>query len=224
MIDVSADCARRLLFYQRSQIVVFADKVVTGRDVDDDLGSGHGGVCTGRDGCPQILAYFHAYPDAEAVDKQMCAERNLTTAERDRSVSLGRRRPPAFFVKFVVIGDVGLGDNCYKAMTENESAVVERAAVFDRGADDKSHVADAAVTVKTLYRADDAVEQRAVMEKVAAGIACDRHFRKHNERRRDFSEVVEESDYRGDVCLAIGRLDGRHRRRHSEKTVFCHLI
>ena len=58
-IYISANGTCTLLSQQATQIVVLADKLIAGREIKDDVGTGKGEIIAWRNGSPHVLAYLN---------------------------------------------------------------------------------------------------------------------------------------------------------------------
>ena len=80
-IDIAADGAGTLLSQQGLEIGMLADKLVAGREVEDDISTRERQIVAGRNWCPHILADLNAKLRAIGSDKDLgfCTDGNCVT-------------------------------------------------------------------------------------------------------------------------------------------------
>ena len=128
---------------------------------------------------------------------------------------------PSFFVKLVVIGDIGLGyHGTYGAAGDDNRAVQQAVSVAQRGAhndccgrESAGHNGQFAQGVFGL------VKQRGVVKEVRACVACDREFGKHRQAYPLSRQIAGGFGY---ILYVFRRVCQRHRHgdgRYPEKSV-----
>ena len=110
-IDIAADGSGTLLGEQRTQIGMFTNELIAGREVQHHLGTCQCQVIAWRDRCPHVLTDFHAELHAACRLEQLGNGRqfNGTSCQIDfRRLKVLRRGKPTLLVELVVVGQVGL--------------------------------------------------------------------------------------------------------------------
>ena len=137
-VDVGRDRAARLLGDELPQVVVLADRLGRGREVEDHAGAVLRRVRRGRHGGPEVLAEFDAELRAVHGKREVRAEVGLLPRHVDLLLrDSGPGGEPAGFVELRVARDVGFGHHAEDApLREDDGTVVERLAVAQRRPDD----------------------------------------------------------------------------------------
>ena len=91
---------------------MFAHAFVVRAQVEYDFRSFERQFRARRDGCPHVFADFHSEAAGRCAEDEVPAQRHLLTANQHGVVAMYvAGSEPALFVEFLVIGQVGLGDN-----------------------------------------------------------------------------------------------------------------
>ena len=98
-----------LLRQQTLKIGMFANKLVTGRKIENQVGSGKSQMITGRSWCPNILTDLNTKADSFSSSKQHGVGMNnklLTSIVYGSWSQVLRRSEPALLIKFGIIGQI----------------------------------------------------------------------------------------------------------------------
>ena len=222
-IDVATHSARTLLSHQRAQVVVLADELVAGREVQDDIGTRHRQVVAGRNGCPDVLADFHAKLDVTHLEELGFSRQTDRCASQ---IDIGvvqvlRRGKPALLVELTVVGQIGLRHNAQQGATlDNGSAVEQQTTGLNRQA---YHADDVELTSEVQQLEQSIlglVEQQFLLKQVLTCVTRQRQF---GEAEQLHALAIGQCDELLDflyVVLHIGYAYGRYGCSHLDKSVF----
>ena len=177
-VDVAGDASARLLGDERPQVMVLADQLVAGRQVEDEVGAQQGQLGAGRDGHPQVLADLDADAGLAGLEDQVAVQRHLAPADRDHRLLQARgRREPALLLELLVGGQVALGHHPEDlALLEGDGGVDQLAAGHQRAADDDQRVEAGGAAHQLDERPLGLAQQDLVREEVHAGIGRHRQL------------------------------------------------
>ena len=120
---------------------MFANELIAGREVDNDVSTCHRQVVTGRNGCPDILTDLYAKLHVAHLEKLgLGRERDRRASQIDIcGVQVLRRGKPALLIEFTIVGQVGLRNYTKQRATLDDSSTVEQQSTSLYG---QSHYAD----------------------------------------------------------------------------------
>ena len=130
-IDVPTDGAGTLLSQKRLQIVVLANDLVAGREVEDDVGTCHRQIVARRNRCPHVLADLYAKLHAVSRHEEfrICTDRDDPACKIElRRIQILSRGKPALFIELCIVGQVSLWHQAQQCTAlDNGCTVIEQA-------------------------------------------------------------------------------------------------
>ena len=167
-VQVAAEQAGGLVRHQRPAVLGFADRLIAGRKVRNDGGTGQRVEGGGGQSAPQVFADLHAQNEAghlAAAEEQGCTERHLLPADCYRLYLSAARGELALFVELAVVGQVGLGDKAQQTpAAEDGGAVIQFAPHQQRQAHEGHDIQLPAGVQRGLQSVQRALLQRALQE------------------------------------------------------------
>jgi len=191
---------------QAFQVIVFAYKVVVGTEVEDDVRSLHGHVATGRNGGPYVFADFDAEGAGGGTEQYVLVQGYLLTAyEQCAGGYVCSAGEPSFFVKFLVIGQVGFGYHTQNFSLLYDCGAVQQGSFIGYG---QSYYADDVQTageVHELYQGHlGLLQEELLLEEVLAGVGCERELGQTDDFHSMSFCLYDERFYLLYVILAVG--------------------
>ena len=167
-VQVAAEQAGGLVRHQRPAVLGLADRLIAGRKVRNDGGTGQRVEGGGGQSAPQVFADLHAQNEAghlAAAEEQGRTERHLLPADCYRLYLSAARGELALFVELAVVGQVGLGDKAQQTpAAEDGGAVVQLATHQQRQAHEDHDIQLPAGVQHGLQGVQRALLQRALQE------------------------------------------------------------
>ena len=106
---------------------MLADELVTGREVEDDIGSCQGQIVAGRNRCPDILTDLDTELHAITRHKELGLGTDVDGAASKEDICgiqvLGRGKP-TLLIELTIVGQVGLGNDTHDATTLNDYCTI----------------------------------------------------------------------------------------------------
>jgi hypothetical protein len=240
-IDIGGDRPGRLAGAQQAAGLGLADGDVAGRQIQQDLGPGHGLGGAGRGWRPDVLADLD--PDGEGrlaprtgeVSQQhVGSERHGLAGEGQRAADHARAwREPATLVELAIVGQEALGDHGpHPAALYRDRGVVEPARVAQRRADHEQRRQRLALLGQCADGGLDRVEQGVLLQQVVNRVAGQAQLRQHQHRDARLVRLTHQGQHALGVGGGIRQLDlgngggdpdeavtiGREERRRTQET------
>ena len=210
------------------QVSVFADEFIAGREVHNHIGTIDGGNAARRSGHPQVLTDLDSHTSAPSVKNHVGAKGHFFTSHHDRILASDSsdiaRGEPAFLVKFLVVGDIGLGNYPHLAMIDHHRTVEQVTAATQGGS---HHNHDGSVLVMVTQREQrlfGRVQQQLVAEQIGTRVARDTQFRERHDMSARLDSLVQTLDDMRQVTLNVSHIDLRHNSCHTHQTIIGHNL
>ena len=163
---------------------MLSDKLVAGREVEDDISSCKCKIVTWRCGCPYILADLNAELNAIAGYKYLWLGRHLNRAACEIDfgwVQVLRRSKPALLVELTVIGQIYLWHNAQQCSAlQNGSAVIQQTVYHNWQTNYNDGVELAGEIKQFYYTLLSMVEKKLLLEQILTRIASDAELWEHD--------------------------------------------
>ena len=199
-------------------------RLIAGRKVGDDGGPGQRVERGGRQSAPQILTDLHAQHKAghlAAAEEQRGAKGHLLAADGNRFHLGAARGELALFVKFAVVGQVGLGHQAQQlALAEDSGAVVQFAPYQQRQAYQSHHVQLFAGVQNALQPGQRSLLEGALQKQVAAGVAREAELREDRQLDAPARGLTQLGDDLLGVIHAVRHPQGGGKGCGFQKTIF----
>ena len=223
-IYITAHGACALIAEQAEQVVVLANELIAGTEIEDDVGPGQGKMVARRCRCPHVLtdldAKGHAVHRTEELWQGGDGDRMARIVERAGTQILSRSKP-ALLVELTVIGQVGLRHNTEHMAFLNDDGTIEQQITDGHGGSDDGDDVELVGELKEFHdRHLGSIEQHMLAEEILTSVASEAKLREDDDLHalpfglRD--EVLDVLD----VFIAVGDTDKRHCRSHLDISVF----
>ena len=223
-VEVAAEQAGGLVGHQCPAVLGFAHRLIAGRKVGDDGGPGQRVERGGRQSAPQILTDLHAQHKAghlTAAEEQGGAKGHLLAADGNHFHLGAARGELALFVKFAVVGQVGLGHQAQQlALAEDSGAVVQFAPYQQRQAHQSHHVQLFAGVQNALQPGQRSLLEGALQKQVAAGVAREAELREDRQLDAPARGLAQLGDDLLGVIRAVRHPQGGGEGCGFQKTIF----
>ena len=183
-IGIGAEEPRRLVADQAAAVIRLADYFVAGGGVQEHRRPTLGHAAGGRLRDPEVLADLHAHGELRRIRARIdpfTPEQGLlpTECDRDRRVRCGRKM--ARLIEFAVVWNMAFGREAQQlSPAEYGGHIVKRRAKRGGKAHNGQKMVRSAFLYELLKRAFRRLQQRRIVEEIAAGIACQAELREHN--------------------------------------------
>ena len=219
-IQVRRQAARRLRGGQRMAVGRLAHRDVRGRQVEQQRRAGQRRVGRGRDRHPQVLADLGVEDEARQVrrlEQQLGAEGHVLAQQPQlRALRMVGRVELARLVELAVVRQVGLGHDAQQPAAVHDRGAVEQRMVHAQRQPHHRHRGQAfAGGDDARQRRFAAVEQRALVEQVVAGVGRQPQLGKDHQRRALLRGLLQQRDALLGVEGRVGDAAARHRHRHA---------
>ena len=112
---------------ERLEISVLSNKLVAGREVEDDISSCQSQIVAGRNRCPDILTDLDTKLHTIASHKDLGFSTHVdrATCKVDISrIQILSRSKPTLLIKLTIVGQIGLGDDTHDDTTLNHYCTI----------------------------------------------------------------------------------------------------
>ena len=204
-VQVAAEQAGGLVRHQRPAVLGLADRLIAGRKVRNDSGTGQRVEGGGGQSAPQVFADLHAQNEAghlAAAEEQGCTERHFLPADCHIFHLSAARGELALFVELAVVGQVGLGHKTQQLpAAQHSGAVVQLAVHHQRQTHQRDHIQLFCFVQQGAQSVQCALLQRALQEQIAAGVAGQAELGKHRQLHAAGGGILQAGkDLPGVIC------------------------
>ena len=159
---------RALLTQQIHEIIMLANYLVGGREVEYNLCTGKRERRAGGRGGPEVFTKLNAYSCATEIEEQVGAKGGFATVGSDKGAGhTGARRKPALLVELAIVGHIGLWHHAgYPPIINQHGTVIKKVAVNNGGAYGHKHLLSFSSRSYLIERPVGISQQSALMKQV----------------------------------------------------------
>ena len=192
---------------------MLAYQLIACREVDNDVGATQRRISAGRNGNPQVFTHLNGNAGIAHRENQVVAKLALFGCRTSAT-------EPALLVKFFIVREIGLRNITFNVtIMDKDGAVEEFVAAHHWCSHHNSHIGAAGFVANPAECIFGLMEQSAVVEQVAAGIAGYREFGKDDKINALLMSLAYHLENVFQVEVHVGNVHARHSRRHPQVAI-----
>ncbi|OPZ96770.1 MAG: hypothetical protein BWY72_01511 [Bacteroidetes bacterium ADurb.Bin416] len=210
-----------MLGYETAAVGILGHQFVAGREIKQQIGAIERLVTAGGYRHPQVFAQFHPHANVAVAEQEVGAKRYpLTTEGGFIGQHIMGRCKPAFFVKFVVIGQPGLGNNGQDTPLLHGDGHVHQSVLYPQGHAHQGHDGQIGGFPQQAGQCIfGCINKGLLVKKVAAGVPGQSHFGKAHDLHVCCCSLSHEGHRLFNVVGTICYLEQGDGRSHPDKSV-----